>query len=91
MRPLYAGIHAEDRRRIPPSLLPELWFGHCVECKAPIVCHKPALDCHRREWFLAGYRLQVVCPDCCNRLLDERGGVELLEFTPEVGKHFCRG
>jgi hypothetical protein len=91
MTHVYAGIHAADRSRLPPSLWGQMWRGPCTECAASVVCHRPSLDRHKRFWFLRGVELRIVCPTCADRLLHDRGGLELFEFTTEVGRHFCRG
>lgn len=91
MTPYYAGIHAAERRKLPPSLLGELWRGSCSDCGAPVVCHRPSLDRHKRFWFLQAVELRIVCPTCCDHRLAETGGVELMEITADVGRHFCKG
>ncbi len=89
MTPLYAGIHANRRNELPPSL--PVWSGNCDFCQAPIVCHRPTLRRHRRQCQQQGVSLSVVCPVCATSQLQEHGGIEITEFTREVGKHFLRG
>ena len=88
---LYAGIDASRRRELPPSLLGELWTGHCAECDMPIFAHAPTLRRHRAAWKRMGRELRIVCGPCAHRALGEHGGIELMTFTQEVGRHFIRG
>ena len=89
MTPIYAGIHADRRGEIPPSL--PIWSGKCDQCQAAIIAHGPGLRRHRDYWRQQGIDLMVVCPDCATKQLEKHGGIELMEFSREVGKHFCRG
>ena len=89
MTPLYSGIHAARRRDLPPSL--PLWVGDCDMCQSPIIAHAQGLRRHREFWNQRGIKMSVVCPDCATHQLEEHGGIEVMEMTREVEKHFCRG
>ena len=88
---LYAGIAASRRRELPPSLLGELWSGQCAECDTLIVAHAPTLRKYRIVLERLGRELRIVCGPCAHRALAEHGGIELMSFTQEVGRHFIRG
>ncbi len=89
MTNIYAGIPASRRGEIPPSL--PIWSGSCGHCMAPIVCHAPGLNRWRKLCQSRGEDVVVVCPDCATKQLEEHGGIEIMEFTKEVGRHFLRG
>lgn len=91
MTSLYAGINATDRHRLPPSLILELWRGDCELCGRPVACHGPTLRRYRQHCDRHCVDLIVVCPICCERRLAERGGIEVMDVTPSVAKHFNRG
>jgi len=89
MTTIYAGIHASRRSEIPPGL--PLWSGNCDRCHAPIVCHAPGLKRWRKRLQGLGEDSAVVCPDCATLQLESHGGIEFMEITKEVEKHFLRG
>ena len=91
MNQLYAGILADDRFRLPPGLVLELWRGECSRCGVAVAWHRPALARNRRRCKARGDSLAIVCPSCADRALAEHGGIEFMEITPEVARHFNRG
>lgn len=89
MTRLYSAIPADRRSELPPSL--PIWSGRCSRCAKQVIAHAPSLRKRQREALQGGAIVEVVCPGCADKALQQHGGIEVMQFTREVGKHFLRG